>query len=299
VSVVIPLYNHAAFIEAALDSVLAQGSIVKEIIVVDDGSRDASAAVMEGLLRRDRRIGFSRQENRGAHNTINGALRRCTGELLAILNSDDTFLPGRLTTLAAALDADPGADIAASALSFMDGAGKAIANSWYDEALAFHQAGTPLAAALVNGNFLMTTSNFLVRRSAFDVIGEFAGFRYVHDLEWLLRALALGHRIVISDKPLLRYRIHGGNTIAEEHGKVRAEWAMAAAAYLTLRWDRPEAPPIDWNEAETITEVLRRHGLDRAVTPCMAYLRRHGVGLAGLSSLLQDEVFKEYMRGWI
>ena len=56
VSVVVPLYNHAQYITEAVESVLAQGSIVKELIVLDDGSTDESASVMERLFRRDPRI---------------------------------------------------------------------------------------------------------------------------------------------------------------------------------------------------------------------------------------------------
>jgi cellulose synthase/poly-beta-1,6-N-acetylglucosamine synthase-like glycosyltransferase len=114
ISVVIPLYNHARFIGEAVDSVLLQGSIVRELIVVDDGSSDESAAVMREIKRRDPRIVFWSQPNRGAHTAINSGLWRATGYLLTILNSDDVYAPARLTRLADALDADPSADIAAS-----------------------------------------------------------------------------------------------------------------------------------------------------------------------------------------
>ena len=134
VSVVVPLYNHAAFITEAIGSILSQGNVVKEVVVIDDGSTDASAGVMERLKRLDKRIRFERQTNQGAHATINTALGRCRGEMVAILNSDDAYLPGRLTTLAAALDADRGADIAASGLQFMDGSGRGIENPWYTQA---------------------------------------------------------------------------------------------------------------------------------------------------------------------
>lgn len=295
----VPLYNHAAYITDAIHSVLSQGSVVKEIVVIDDGSTDASADVMERLVRQDKRICFKRQVNQGAHVTINAAVGECSGELVTILNSDDAYLPGRLTTLAAALDADQGADIAVSGLQFMDGGGVRIENAWYTDALDFYRGGTELGVALLNGNFLMTTSNLLFRRQAMEAIGPFAGLRYVHDLDWLLRALALGHRIVRVDEPLLRYRIHGSNTISEDHAAVRAEWAMAAAAYLTVLWDRPGAPPIDWNHAAAVQRVLRQHELSRAVAPCMAYLRHHGAVPLNRSSLLGDEPFKRLMKSWI
>jgi glycosyltransferase involved in cell wall biosynthesis len=124
VSVAVPLYNHARYIEAAIDSILQQGSVVREIVVIDDGSTDGSAAVMQRLAAGDARIVFEMQANQGAHATINTALARCTGEFVTILNSDDAYLPGRLAALVTALDAAPDADLAASALAFMDGAGK-------------------------------------------------------------------------------------------------------------------------------------------------------------------------------
>ena len=298
VSVVVPLYNHAGYIGDAIASILAQGSVVQEVIVIDDGSTDDSATVMAGLAAQDPRIVFDRQDNQGAHATLNAGLARCTGDLLAVLNSDDAFAPGRLTALVAALDADPAADIAASGLSFMDGSGATIANPWYQEALAFRRGGADLGVALLNGNFLMTTSNLLIRRAAWDLVGPFAALRYVHDLDWLLRALALGRRVVRVDKDLLRYRIHASNTISEDHANVRVEWALAAAAYLTLLWDRPGAA-IDWDHAGAVQAVLRKHQLDCAVPPCMAYLRHHSPASLDGSPVLADAAFKARVKGWI
>ncbi len=299
VSVVVPLYNHAGFIGEAVRSVLAQGSIVKELVVLDDGSTDESAGVMEELARQDARIRFERQANAGAHAAINAALALCTGEFLAILNSDDAFLPDRLTTLVAALQADNAADIAVSGLEFMDGDGAPAENAWYQQAVAFHQAGAALGVALLNANFVMTTSNLLFRRTALPAIGPFAALRYAHDLDWLLRALALGRRITRVDQALLRYRMHGSNTISEDHAAVRAEWAMVAAAYLTVLWDRAGAPPIAWDQAAAVQDVFRQHQLDRAVPPCMAYLRRHGASPLDRSPLLSDAAFKGLVKGWV
>jgi glycosyltransferase involved in cell wall biosynthesis len=297
--VVVPLYNHAAYIGVAIDSVLAQGEVVREVVVIDDGSTDDSPRVMQELARRDARIRFRRQANQGAHATINAGLRDCGGDFVAILNSDDAWLPGRLDALALLLDATPDAALAASGIAFMDGSGAAIGNDWYRDALAFHQAGADLGTALVNANLLMTTSNFLLRRNLLAHTGDFAALRYAHDLDFALRLLALGHGIVFSTDVLLRYRQHGSNTISEDHRKVRAEWAACAAAYLTLLWDRPGAPEPDWNAAAATEEVLRRHELTRAVGPCMAYLRRHGGGRLDTGPLLADEAFRARMLEWV
>jgi glycosyltransferase involved in cell wall biosynthesis len=299
VSVVIPLYNHAAYIRAAIESVLEQGEVLREVVVIDDGSTDASAQIMRELSERDARIRFRTQANQGAHATINAGLQDCTGEYVAILNSDDTYLPGRLDALALLLDAQPSAAIAASAIAFMDGSGNAITNNWYDEAVAFLRSGVPMGTAMANANLLMTTSNFLFRQELPLLIGGFAALRYTHDLDFALRALALGQDIALSDEVLLRYRLHGSNTISEDHRRVRAEWAASVAAYLTLLWDRPGAPEPDWDMAGPMGEVLKRHDLTRAIGPCCAYLRRHGGGRLDTGPLLADEAFRSRLLEWV
>ncbi len=288
VSVAIPLYNHARYIEQALRSVTAQGAIVREVVVVDDGSQDNGAAAVLRLARADERIRLIRQDNRGAHAALARALADCGGELLAILNSDDAWLPGRLQALATALDADPAAGFAVSGLDFMDAAGNPAVNDWQRAALRFHTDGAELGVALLNGNFVQTTSNLLIRRTCWEAVGPFAALRYTHDLDWMLRALALGQRMVRVEPTLLRYRMHPANTIGEDHRRVREEWAMVAGAWLTALWDRPGAPPIDWTQAAAAARVLRTHELDRAAALAMAYLRREGAPTLDRSALPGD-----------
>lgn len=296
VSVVVPLFNHALYVVEAVRSALAQGQVLREVVVVDDGSTDGSGEVLLAACGGDPRLVFWRQPNRGAHAAINAGLLRATGDVLAILNSDDAYAPGRLDRLVAALDADPAAHLAAAGLRFMDAAGTAIANPWYEEALAFYRAGEDLGTALINGNFLMTTSNFAFRRSLLDEVGLFAPLRYAHDLDFLLRALARGRRFaLLMDEPLLAYRVHGANTIKEDHGAVRLEWAAAAAAYLDTLLAAPGA--VDWGRVEAAGAVLERHALLRAVHLCLAYLRRHPAGgTLERGPMLADDGFRAVLR---
>jgi glycosyltransferase involved in cell wall biosynthesis len=296
VSVVVPLYNHERFIAQAIESVIAQGQLVGEIVVVDDGSSDDSAAVMRALCKMDPRIIFWSQPNRGAHAAINAGLQRAGSDLLAILNSDDVYAPERLATLVAALDADPGADIAASGLAFIDGAGETIENAWYEEAREFYRSCGELGVALINGNFLMTTSNLLMRRRLLAEIGLFAPLRYMHDADFVLRAIAGRKRLVLADEKLLHYRIHRGNTISENHNEVRLEWAIVAAAFLGRRIDAAARTPLDWWELRAITDVLQRHRLAPAVQLCTLYMRRSPAATLEWSPLLLDTKFRAVLR---
>jgi glycosyltransferase involved in cell wall biosynthesis len=296
VSVVVPLYNHECFIAQAVESVIAQGELVGEIVVVDDGSSDDSAAIMRDLCKTDPRIIFWSQPNRGAHAAINAGLQRAGCDLLAILNSDDVYAPGRLAALVAALDADPGGDIAASGLAFIDGAGETIGNAWYEEAREFYRSCGDLAVALINGNFLMTTSNLLLRRRLLVEIGLFAPLRYMHDADFVLRAIAGGKRLALLDRPLLHYRLHRGNTISEDHHEVRLEWAVVAAAFLGQRVDAGARTPLDWAQLRAIMDVLQRHQLARAVQLCTLHMRRSPAATLEWSPLLLDKEFRAVLR---
>jgi glycosyltransferase involved in cell wall biosynthesis len=101
VTVVTPSFNQAAFIERTVESVLAQrGDFELEYLVVDGGSTDGTAARMEPY--RDR-LTFLSEPDRGQSDAINKGFARARGDVLAWLNSDDTYLPGALERVCAAL----------------------------------------------------------------------------------------------------------------------------------------------------------------------------------------------------
>lgn len=96
VSVVIPLYNKAEYIRRALDSIAAQTLAPAEIIVVDDGSRDDSAAIVERYERLPVRL--IRQSNAGPGAARNRGISEASGALIAFLDADDEWLPEYLET---------------------------------------------------------------------------------------------------------------------------------------------------------------------------------------------------------
>lgn len=97
ISVVVPSFNQAAFLPAALDSLLDQGYPDLELIVIDGGSTDGSAAVLEAYRPR---LTFAVSEpDRGQSHAINKGFARATGAVLSWLNSDDLLLPGALAAV--------------------------------------------------------------------------------------------------------------------------------------------------------------------------------------------------------
>ncbi|MFA6443261.1 MAG: glycosyltransferase, partial [Sterolibacterium sp.] len=265
VSVIIPLYNHEKYIDAALDSIFAQRVRPDEIIVIDDGSVDASAAKLRRICQEHPEIIFWSWPNQGAHHTLNAAILRATGDFVAILNSDDSYHPGRLAACLAAVKADPSIDVVATAMTFIDDQGHEVANPWYDSALGFFKQEGNLSLGLFNANFLVTTSNLFIRRSVFDTIGYFSPLRYAHDLELCLR-LILGRRhIHFLDRPLLSYRLHQTNTIAENKAREDVERA-AVFAFFLFRLERQEGLSETWHAwLERYITVLEQQELLKLV----------------------------------
>ena len=97
VSVVIPLYNKEPYITRALNSVLNQTFRDFEVIVVDDGSTDNGAEIVQGF--NDRRIHLIHQENKGVSTARNRGIDAAQGELIAFLDADDEWLPSFLETV--------------------------------------------------------------------------------------------------------------------------------------------------------------------------------------------------------
>jgi len=120
VSVVMPVYNAAAFVREAAESVLAQTWRELELVAINDGSRDGSAEILEDLAARDRRVRVMHQENAGAVAALNRGLDLAATHgphgFVAIMHSDDKCLPTRLERQVAYLTAHPHIDFCGTSI---------------------------------------------------------------------------------------------------------------------------------------------------------------------------------------
>jgi glycosyltransferase involved in cell wall biosynthesis len=201
VSVVVPAYNHAAYVGETLRSIASQSYPQIEIVVVDDGSRDATANIAEETLAScGRTHRLIRQSNQGAHVALNRGLAEATGEYLTILNSDDLFLPERVARLVGAARASQAAWLFTSLTHFarrMPTTGRA--GRLLDE----YRASTYLARSFPTIGFELLRYNYVVT--------------ICHDWDFILRSLAHAEPVWI-DEPLLRYRLHDSNTVTSPEG---------------------------------------------------------------------------------
>jgi glycosyltransferase involved in cell wall biosynthesis len=294
-SVVIPLYNHAAYVGQAIESVLAQAPAAAEIIVVDDGSDDGSAGIVRERFGGRPEIVLWSQPNQGAHHALNAGIHRATGEVIAILNSDDAFVPGRFEACLSVLRRNPGITAVTTALGFMDERGAECANPWYEDSRRECAAIGDPALALIHRNYFMTTSNLVIRRDAFREVGFFRGLRYAHDLEFFLRLLRAGRRIEFLDRPLLRYRLHAGNTIREDAQKVRVEWAAVAAYHLYCLGRAGRAPAGSPEQAAAWHGIVARNNLSVLAAHLLLYYQTLPAERVEPDAFLADDAFGRFI----
>ena len=124
VSIVTPSFNQARYLEATLDSVLSQDYPEIEYIVIDGGSSDGSRAILERYS--DRLAYWVSEPDKGQTDAINKGFSRARGEVLAWLNSDDTYQPGAVRAAVERLRANPAAAMVYAEANYIDEGGQVI-----------------------------------------------------------------------------------------------------------------------------------------------------------------------------
>jgi glycosyltransferase involved in cell wall biosynthesis len=194
ISVIIPVYNGAHFLEDAVSSILTQAHRPLEIIVVDDGSTDAIDAVVTSL---PVTVRFERQQNSGPSAARNLGISVATGSMLAFLDVDDLWPEGRLAMLLDQMLANPYIDVARGRAQMMK---RDSASS------PFEPVGDPA------DSFPNYIGAGLFRRSAFETVGTFDEMmKYAEDTDWFMRADAAGINVLQLSDVTLQVRRHETN----------------------------------------------------------------------------------------
>jgi glycosyltransferase involved in cell wall biosynthesis len=171
ISVVIPLYNKAPYISRALSSVLRQTIQDFECIVVDDGSTDGSAHIVQAI--KDPRLRLIHQSNAGVSIARNRGIAEAKGQYVALLDADDEWLPQMLQELAELVSAFPSSGLVATGYKYSDApgicpGGKALMEEGFHRGLLTNyfnlaaNAGMPFYSSSValNKDALLTVGGF-------------------------------------------------------------------------------------------------------------------------------------------
>ena len=202
VSVVIPAYNAAPYIAEAVDSVLAQTAPAAEVIVLDDGSSDATRNI---LARYGPRIRLVTQENRGAAAARNRGIELATAPYVAFLDADDCWEPDKLAVQLAAAETHPDLPVVHTDSSVIDAAGEQVRAS--ANRTRQSQNGYVFEDVFLCPIATILTSTLVVRKDCFAVAGRFdARYPVFQDYDLFLR-LAWHFPILYIDRSLTRYRL--------------------------------------------------------------------------------------------
>ena len=221
VSVLLPVFNAAAYIGGAVRSVLAQTWSDFELLVVDDGSSDASLQILQGLARGDSRVRLTSRANRGLVATLNELIASARGEYFARMDGDDVAFPQRFARQVEFLDGHPEVVAVGSRALFIDAEGLPLMEVMH------HFSHEAIERALMTPELGIIHPSVMMRAAACRAIGGYhADYPHAEDLDFFLRLGELG-RLENMREPLLQYRTHPSSVSAKN---ADAQWRSAKKA---------------------------------------------------------------------
>jgi GT2 family glycosyltransferase/polysaccharide pyruvyl transferase WcaK-like protein len=228
VTVLLPVHDAERYLPEAIESVLAQSFCDFELLAIDDGSRDGSAAILDAYARRDYRVRVVRRPHAGLVATLNAGLELARAELIARLDADDVALPQRLESQLARLAREPELVCIGGGFELIDEAGRA-----FDRAFPPCDHAAILARAL-RGESPISHSAATYRR---DLVRRLGGYderaRWVEDLDLWLRLSEHGE---LANLPTLVCRVrHHERSVSERHAAEQLAQARRVAEIACRR----------------------------------------------------------------
>lgn len=222
-SVIVPCYNFTAYLAEAIESILRQDHQADEIIVVDDGSVDSSAALIVEQF--GSRVRYEYQPHQGIGAAYNRGVRLARARCIAFLDSDDLWPPASLGARLARLAAAPELDCVYGLV----------------ENFISPEIDTATRATLycpAGAQPARLTQAMLVRRSVFDRIGFFdPSLKLGETVDWVARFEESGLLAAAVDLVVVRRRIHGANTTIKQRDRL-SDYVKVLKASIDRRRNR-------------------------------------------------------------
>ncbi len=218
ISIVVPAYNAEAFVADAIGSILAQNHRPLEVIVVDDGSTDDTAAIVAGFGG----VRLHRQANAGPPVARNRGLDLASGEFVSFLDADDLFEPDMIERQLPRLRNNSAVDVVLGGLRH------------FEQTSA--TAGPPRGEPVPSDELLtLQLSCGLFRRAVFEQVGRFdPDLRQCDDWDWFMRARELGVGLLLHRDVVVNHRLHDAN-ITRDRAAVTRYQAMVFKLSLQRR----------------------------------------------------------------
>lgn len=235
VTVLLPVHNAAPFLQAALDSILAQTFTDFELLAIDDGSTDGSSDLLAGCT--DPRLRVIRHTaNHGLIASLNEGLEAARGRYIARMDADDVMLPHRLEKQVAFLEAEPHVAVVAALVETINTDGEVV-GSWDTDRATPDE---PTVAAMLPRTNCIAHPTVMLRRSALGDLRYDPRQPGAEDWDMWLRMLSRGLRITKLPEVLLRYRQHVASTMGREKEATPYELRMIRIRrrFLLGEWRR-------------------------------------------------------------
>jgi len=292
VSVVVPSFNHARFVEATLRSIFKQTLQPSELLVIDDGSTDESPAIIERALKD---CPFSCElivrDNRGLCATLNEGFARSRGEYFAYLGSDDLWLPEFLSARVALLESRPQAVLAYGHAFFIDEENRIVDSTaeW-----ASYADGDARAMLLETTGPMSPT--VLYRRQALED-ERWREESRLEDYDLYLRLSAAGE-FAFDPRVLSAWRRHDSNVSWDQRLMLEEQLRAQCEAALRFGYTEPEIERLQtttrFNRAEDFLRVGQKAQALQLITQNLRGARSARVGAKLLLRLL---IPNSFMRG--
>ncbi|WP_165497282.1 glycosyltransferase family 2 protein [Phytopseudomonas dryadis] len=209
VSVVIPCYNHAQFVQETIRSVIDQDYENIELIIIDDGSKDNSVEVIKKMLpaceERFARFEFRYRQNKGLCATLNEALEWCEGEYFSPTASDDILKKDKISAQLAVMLSKKEKNIIGVfvGIELIDSNNKSLKTRGKEQAFGFKEVF--LRTAFMPGQAVM------LNRSSIAAVDGYDPDKKIEDLDVFLKLSSVGGRFYSIKQPLVQYRRHDDN----------------------------------------------------------------------------------------
>lgn len=218
VSIIIPVYNHAMYIQQTLNSIINDAYPSKEIVLINDGSKDNSDAVIQEWIKSHKNsieVNYLSRKNRGLTKTLNELITRSSGQYIVILGSDDYLINNTIEGRVRLLEKTPSKlMIIGDAIIVDENDNKIYESGLFD----FHHGNkasyfnnSRLKREIVK-NWSVVGPVGMVDRKIYDLIGNYDETLFIEDWDFYLRAVAKD-LILFYDAKVAAYRLHSSNTI--------------------------------------------------------------------------------------
>ncbi len=273
VSAIVPVFNAERFLAQALDSALAQTLRDIEIIVVDDGSTDASAAIADRYAARWPNLYVIHQHNQGLVAARNAGLAAARGDYFALLDADDIWLPCHLAACLEAFVRRPDVALVHANVERIDADGKSLGRSRRH----WDQVGADAFLAIFLRHEHVCCPTAVFRRAAIDRVGAFdPRFNRLgcEDRDLWLRIASVA-KVVFIDAVHARYRLHPGNMSIRYDNMLLARMRLVdkfASTQQGRRLRRPAVAAVHCNLGDELIDAQRRRAAFVAYAQAAAVL---------------------------